>query len=77
MLDVKSVVASLNSSVKKGLSAAAAKINREMYGLNLVPEPASDPSLIFLSINLILFLLRYWEQLPAFQSLQGAFWMPW
>ena len=45
MLDVKSVVASLNSSVKKGLSAEAARNNREKYGLNLVPEPASRSQL--------------------------------
>jgi P-type Ca2+ transporter type 2C len=45
VLDVKSILAKFKSSIKKGLSAEAARNNREKYGLNLVPEPASRSQL--------------------------------
>jgi P-type Ca2+ transporter type 2C len=39
LMDAKFVIASLNSSKKKGLSAEAAKTSLSKYGLNVVPEP--------------------------------------
>ena len=38
LMDAKFVIASLNSSKKKGLSAEAAKTSLSKYGLNVVPE---------------------------------------
>ena len=40
LMDVKFVLASLNSSMKKGLSAEAARTNLEKYGLNIISEAA-------------------------------------
>lgn len=39
LIESKVVLASLNSSSKHGLSAEAAQRNRDLYGLNVVPEP--------------------------------------
>jgi P-type Ca2+ transporter type 2C len=39
LMDAKFVLASLNSSKKKGLSAESAEANRAKYGLNVIPEP--------------------------------------
>ena len=41
LMAAKFVLASLNSSKKKGLSAEAAKTSLKQYGLNVVPEPLS------------------------------------
>ncbi len=41
LMDAKFVLASLNSSKKKGLSAEAAETSLSKYGLNIVPEPLS------------------------------------
>ncbi len=45
LMDPKLVLADVNSSISKGLSSQGAEINREKYGLNIVPEPASRSQL--------------------------------
>ncbi len=45
LMELKSVLANLNSSSSKGLSSKVIEINREKYGLNIVPEPASRSQL--------------------------------
>ena len=41
LMDLKLVLADVNSSISKGLSSQGVEINREKYGSNIVPEPAS------------------------------------